>query len=102
VLAFDTVNRTRLSLLGAIWVVQKWLRLMPPHTHDWRMFITPGELKAVLSTFGLEVREILGLSPAAHFLRLPYNFWRHRKFGPYKLSSDLRISYIGYAVKSGL
>lgn len=100
VLAFDTVNRTWLSLLGAIWVVQKWLHLMPPCTHDWRMFITPGELKAVFAQFGLEVREIRGLSPAALFLWLPYNLWKHRKFGPYKLSSDLRISYIGYAVKT--
>lgn len=99
VLAFDTVNRTWLSLLGAIWVVQKWLELMPPHTHDWKMFITPGELKAVFSRFGLEVREIQGLSPAVHFLRLPFYLWKHRKFGPYKLSADLRISYIGYAVK---
>ena len=101
VLAFDTVNRTWLSFLGGIWVAQKWLHLIPPHTHDWRMFITPEELKKVFSNSGLEVREIQGLSPAAHFLRLPYNLWKHRKFGPYKLSSDLRISYIGYAVKSG-
>jgi len=100
VLVFDTVNRTWLSLLGGIWVVQKWLHLMPPCTHDWRMFITPGELKTVFSRFGLEVREIRGLSPAVHFLRLPYILWKRRKFGPYKLSSDLRISYIGYAVKS--
>ncbi len=99
VLAFDTVNRTWLSLFGGIWIVQKWLQVMPPYTHDWRMFITPGELKAVFSNFGLEVRETHGLSPVAHSLRLLYNLWKYRKFGPYKLSSDLRISYIGYAVK---
>ena len=29
VLAFDTVNRTWLSLVGAIWIVQRRLRLMP-------------------------------------------------------------------------
>ena len=99
VLAFDTVNRTWLSWLGGIWLVQKRLRLMPLHTHAWKMFITPGELKAVFSNSGLEVREIQGLSPVAHFLVLPYRLWRYRKFGPYRLSSDLRISYIGYAVK---
>jgi len=99
VLAFDTVNRNWWSLLGGIWVLEKWLHLVSPHTHDWRMFITPGELKAVFANFGLEVREIRGLSPVAHSLRLLYNLWKHRKFGPYKLSSDLRISYIGYAVK---
>jgi 2-polyprenyl-6-hydroxyphenyl methylase / 3-demethylubiquinone-9 3-methyltransferase len=100
VLAFDTVNRTWLSFLGGIWVAQKWLHLIPPHTHDWKMFITPEELKKVFSNSGLEVREIQGLSPAAHFLRLPYILWKRRKFGPYRLSSDIRISYIGYAVKT--
>lgn len=99
VLAFDTVNRTWWSFLGGIWVLEKWLHLLPPHTHDWRMFITPGELKTVLANFGLEVREIRGLSPVAQPLRLLYNLWKHRRFGPYRLSSDLRISYIGYAVK---
>ena len=101
VLAFDTVNRTWRSFLGGIWVLEKWLHLLPPHTHDWRMFITPRELKDVFANFGMEVREIHGLSPVAQSLRLLYNLWKHRKFGPYKLSSDLRISYIGYAVKRG-
>ncbi len=100
VLAFDTVNRTWLSLTGAIWIVQKWLRLMPLHTHNWRMFITPGELQAVLSRCGLEMREVHGLSPVAPPLKLAYTLWRKKLFGPYQISSDLRISYIGFAVKS--
>ena len=99
VLAFDTVNRTWLSLMGAIWIVQKWLRLMPANTHHWRMFITPGELETVFLRSGLKICEIRGISPAAHPLGLAYKLWKERKFGPYKISSDLRISYIGYAVK---
>lgn len=100
VLAFDTVNRTWLSLIGAVWLVQNWLHLMPLHTHNWRMFITPGELQAVLSLRGLEMREIHGLSPVAHPIKLAYNLSRKKLFGPYQISSDLRISYIGFAVKS--
>ena len=99
VLAFDTVNRTWLSLFGAVWMVQKWLRLMPPHTHHWKMFITPGELKTVFSRHGLQVAELRGISPAGHPVKLAYRLWKHRRFGRYRLSSDFRISYIGYAVK---
>ncbi len=99
ILAFDTVNRTWLSFLGAIWVVQKWLRLLPPHTHAWNLFITPGELKSVFSASALEVREIRGLSPAANPVFLFFKLWRKGQFGPYRISADLRISYIGYAVK---
>ncbi len=99
VLAFDTVNRTWLSLIGAIWVVQRWLRVMPVQIHNWRMFITPRELGAVLQDFGLEIRQIRGFSPAGHPVRWLFNLWLHRKFGPYRLTEDLRISYIGYAIK---
>lgn len=99
VLGFDTVNRTWLSFLGAIWVVQTWLHVMPPHTHNWRLFITPTELTTVLANFGLEMRQIRGLSPAAHPVKLLVHLWQHRKFGRYRLSQNLRISYIGYAIK---
>ncbi len=100
VLAFDTVNRTWLSLIGAVWLVQKWLHLMPLHTHNWNMFITPGEMQKVLSRSGLQMQEIHGLSPVAHPLRLAYNLWKKKSFGRYEISSDLRISYLGFAVKS--
>lgn len=99
VLVFDTVNRTWLSLLGAVGVVQNWLRLLPPHTHNWKLFITPRELTLVLRRFGLEMREIRGLSPVAHPLRLLARLLQGRGFGPFTLSRDLRISYMGYAVK---
>lgn len=101
VLAFETVNRTWLSRVGAVWLVQDWLRLMPPHTHHWRMFISPAELKTVFQGYGLEVGEIRGISPAAGALTLAWRLWKKRTFGRYKISSDLRISYLGYAVKKG-
>ena len=39
---FDTINRTWLSWLFVIEVFQEWLHLVPAGTHDWDMFITPG------------------------------------------------------------
>ncbi len=101
VLVFDTVNRTLLSLVGAIGVAQNWLRILPPRTHAWRLFITPGELISVLDRFGLETREVRGLSPTGNPVQLFFRLWRRRSLGVYTISRDTRISYIGYAVKAG-
>ena len=61
---FDTINRTWLSWLFVIEVFQEWLHLVPAGTHDWNMFITPGELGVSLARAGLEVRDLSGLGPS--------------------------------------
>ena len=61
---FDTINRTWLSWLFVIEVFQEWLHLVPAGTHDWDMFITPGELGVSLARAGLEVRDLSGLGPS--------------------------------------
>lgn len=61
---FDTINRTWLSWLVVIEVFQEWLGLVAPGTHDWDMFITPGELGAALARAGLELRDLTGLGPS--------------------------------------
>ena len=45
---YDTFNRTFLSNLVAIKVLQDWERwaIMPPHLHEWKMFIKPSEIKS--------------------------------------------------------
>ena len=45
-------------------VFQEWLRLVPPGTHDWDMFITPAELRGSLLRAGLELRDFTGLGPS--------------------------------------
>ena len=45
-------------------VFQEWLHLVPPGTHDWDMFITPGELGVSLARAGLELRDLTGLGPS--------------------------------------
>ncbi|WP_432493899.1 bifunctional 2-polyprenyl-6-hydroxyphenol methylase/3-demethylubiquinol 3-O-methyltransferase UbiG [Kineococcus gypseus] len=62
---FDTVNRTRASRLLAIRVLQewRWTRVFDTPVHRWSMFITPGELAALLGRHGLLLREVVGMGP---------------------------------------
>ena len=62
---YDTYNRTFVSWLAVIKVSQEWSRwaFLPPRVHQWRMFIKPRELKALLSAHCLEWREHRGLLP---------------------------------------
>jgi len=62
---FDTFNRTMVSWLAVIKVSQQWKRwaFLPPRIHEWRMFIKPRELRALLSLHHLDWREHRGLIP---------------------------------------
>jgi 2-polyprenyl-6-hydroxyphenyl methylase/3-demethylubiquinone-9 3-methyltransferase len=55
VLVFDTINRTFASHALAIALAQEGLQMVPPHTHDWRMFIKPHELAYLLQAHGFVV-----------------------------------------------
>ncbi len=57
----STLNRTARSFLFAKVGAEYVLRLLPVGTHDWRMFVTPGELGAGLRRAGLTVREMTGM-----------------------------------------
>lgn len=109
---FDTVNRTRLSRLVMIKLCQDWPRTgwMPPNLHDWACFITPDELRAAAIGAGLTVHEITGMAPGPNPPRL-YVLLRqlkkgkikHAEFGQrteFKLTPDVRVTYIGYATKA--
>ena len=48
VLAFDTINRTFASYVLTIALAQEGLRIVPPRTHDWRLYIKPHELTYLL------------------------------------------------------
>lgn len=108
---FDTINRTFLSLLVMIKVLQewRWTALMPPRLHDWSKFIRPDELRRELTRHGLVVGGITGLRPRASLLR-QFRALRRRKRGLISYaaafremdiaeSPDLSVSYIGFARK---
>lgn len=111
---YDTLNRTFISKLVAIKIWQEWKRwaFMPRHLHVWKMFITPKEIKELLSSNGLEWQEHVGSSPNVsipkmlgylrkkargewNFADLGKNFWLVE-------SNDMNILYSGYAIKTEL
>lgn len=68
VMILSTPNRTPLSQLALI-AIGEGLGMVPKGTHDWRKFLTPDELTALVEAAGLHVVERRGLSfsPAAGF-----------------------------------
>ncbi len=62
-LVLSTLNRTPRSFLAAKLGAEYLLRWLPVGTHDWRAFITPAELGALLRTTGLRVTDTAGLTP---------------------------------------
>jgi 2-polyprenyl-6-hydroxyphenyl methylase / 3-demethylubiquinone-9 3-methyltransferase len=60
-LFLSTLNRTPRSFLAAKVGAEYLLRWLPIGTHDWRRFITPIELGALLRRVGLRVTDTTGL-----------------------------------------
>ncbi|WP_408901864.1 bifunctional 2-polyprenyl-6-hydroxyphenol methylase/3-demethylubiquinol 3-O-methyltransferase UbiG [Plastoroseomonas hellenica] len=80
-LFLSTLNRTPRAYLMAKLGAEYLLRLLPVGTHDWRMFMTPGELGALLRAQGLRVTDIAGMTMHPLTRR-----WRE--------SRDLGVNYI--------
>jgi 2-polyprenyl-6-hydroxyphenyl methylase / 3-demethylubiquinone-9 3-methyltransferase len=109
---FDTINRTRASKLVAIKVAQQWrlTRLTDVAFHDWDMFITPGELAAILERHGLALGETTGLGARATPLAALRNLVSARlgriSYGELSRRLDVgqvsstAISYMGFATKT--
>jgi 2-polyprenyl-6-hydroxyphenyl methylase / 3-demethylubiquinone-9 3-methyltransferase len=108
---FDTINRTRVSRLVMINVLQEWrlTALLPPNLHAWEQFITPAELRRVMYRHGLSGQDMVGLGPGIKPPQLLRLFWQLRRgkisygeFGRrarFVVTGDTRISYAGYATK---
>jgi 2-polyprenyl-6-hydroxyphenyl methylase/3-demethylubiquinone-9 3-methyltransferase len=110
---FDTINRTWLSKLIAIKLGQEWpvTAWMPPGLHDWAQFITPAELGRCLARHRLRPHGLAGMAPRRspvallRLLRqvrqgkLSYADLGHQ--APFGLTRNLRISYLGHAIKDG-
>jgi 2-polyprenyl-6-hydroxyphenyl methylase/3-demethylubiquinone-9 3-methyltransferase len=76
-----TLNRTLKSLALAKIGAEYVLRWLPPGTHDWNRFVTPGELNRYLEDAGLSVTRIQGVE----FDPLRWD-WR--------LSADTDVNYM--------
>jgi 2-polyprenyl-6-hydroxyphenyl methylase / 3-demethylubiquinone-9 3-methyltransferase len=63
-LVLSTLNRTAASFAAAKLGAEYLLRWLPVGTHDWRRFLTPAELAALVRDAGLRVSDVTGLAPA--------------------------------------
>jgi len=112
VFCFSTLNRTFLSWLLAIKGLQDWrlTRLLSQDLHAWPQFIRPDELERLLSTRGLTLRDLTGLKPSISPLAM-FRALRACKRGEFtagefgrrlamRPSDDVRVQYLGYALKS--
>lgn len=112
VFIYDTINRTLISKLVAIKVLQEWKRwaIMPSHLHEWKMFIKPEEIKLLLLQNHLTWKEHVGIMPDTSVLKI-WRYLRKRvkgeltytEFGKKFLMTEsnfTNVVYMGYAVKN--
>ena len=108
---YDTFNRTMLSKIGVIKILQEWKRwaIMPPNLHVWEMFIKPDEIKFLLRENHLDWKEHRGAKPNTSYLKI-LGYLRKRAIGELSYvefgekfrmveSGSTQIMYMGYAVK---
>ncbi len=110
-LFYDTINRTTISKIAVIKVMQEWrsTAFAAPNAHVWEKFITPAELIALFGRYGLEPLGMRGIAPR----RNPIATWwglRRRVQGKltfeelgrrldFQESEHLETFYMGYARK---
>ncbi len=56
-----TINRTARAALFAKFAAEYVLRWLPPGTHDWNKFLTPAELRALITRNGLTITDQTGV-----------------------------------------
>lgn len=112
IFCYDTLNRTPISWLVAIAILQKWkyLAIMPPDLHQWHMFVKPEELKMLLSKNGLYWQHHRGIRPATSTIRT-LSYLRRRARGEWNYrdlalrlqlteGASTTVMYMGYAIKA--
>jgi 2-polyprenyl-6-hydroxyphenyl methylase/3-demethylubiquinone-9 3-methyltransferase len=100
--AFDTINRTPWSWFTAVFGLERVLRMVPRDTHDWRLFIRPGELDRLLRAGGLEPVALEGLAPRIGPGDVARGLLTRRLAVPeFATGSDRRASYLGLYRKGG-
>ena len=110
VLLFETLNRTPLSWLIAIKLLQHWTRILPKELHAYGQFIRPGDLQKELLANGVEVRDVAGVWPSsappaalATMVRLKLGRIGYREAArrlKMRCGSITALSYMGYGVRS--
>ena len=87
---FDTLNRTWLSRMLVVGLLENILRIMPRGTHEPDKFIRPVELKAELEGLGFRVAPMVGMGPIR---------FNHRLEPVFGLLPSTSMLYLGHAIK---
>ena len=61
IIIFSTINKSFLSYLTTIFLAEKVLKLVPPKTHDWDMYVRPEEILEVAEKSSYSLDKIKGL-----------------------------------------
>lgn len=108
---YDTLNRTFLSKLFFIKILQdwSWTRFMPQNFHDWNMFIKPEELLELLTRYGFENQELIGIKAGVNPLKFIQTLRKRRRGDisyfeavqkmKFRESDDKSVAYSGYALR---
>lgn len=99
ILLYETVNRTWLSRIGAIWVMEYVLKAIPVRSHDWKRFIRPAELVELLEACGFRSQELRGLVLKGGIPGFLLRAVRGQDPWIFEVGSNTRVSYLGYAIK---
>lgn len=100
---FHTFNRTLLSRLLVVHLVEWLVRNTPAHMHDHRLFITPAEIRAMCAANGLTLQRMQGIRPVL-LTRAALRMARTGVVPPdfrFTTTRSLRVAYLGLAVKQG-
>ncbi len=87
VLILSTMNRTKLSYIGGIFLAERVLKWLPKGAHDWYKFLKPSEIREFLNENKAEVMDLSGITYT------PLT-------GSWRLSKQLTINYILSAKKN--
>jgi len=89
IMVLATLNRTLKSLLLGKVAAEYVLGWIPPGTHDWRKFVPPGDLAAMLAQAGMTLVRAAGVV---------FDPWR----GEWRLKADdTAVNYMMVATKNG-
>ena len=101
-LVFHTFNRTLAAGALAIYGMKVVTRDCPDHLHVYRLFIKPGELRAILGPLGFGEASFVGLRPALD-LALVRSALRRRVDPAFRFvrTPSLAVGYLGHAALGG-
>ena len=109
---FDTINRTVVSKLVMIKLLQDWrvTAWLPARLHAFEQFLTPAELQAIMARHQLTGGEVVGIGPGVNPARLLGLLWQLRRgtISPGELGRrarfvqirNTRVAYAGYEIKT--